>query len=179
MSQLTLHVRGFCWRQDWTVLTSWYATFRYTREPLSKRVHTVSVFPFLKRWGGRGGNEKKHSTFVMRIRYFSTRWSLLWHPASNCHTSPLRASGTPLLTNADNVFGLTLKLRCLGVDEGIVTIIQIQINEYMSNNWCVTSNMSNDRNSKTVHMLPEEVKFKLWKTTDLEKRFPNYFLDFH
>jgi len=57
--------------------------------------------------------KKKHSTFVMRIRYFSTRWSLLWHPASSCQTSPLRASGTPLLTSADSVFGLTLKLRCL------------------------------------------------------------------
>lgn len=49
----------------------------------------------------------------MRIRYFSTRWSLLWHPARSCQTSPLSASGTPLLTSADNVFGRTLKFKCL------------------------------------------------------------------
>ena len=143
--------------EDWIILPSWDTIFRYNHKPLSKRIRTCRSLSISipSDMGGKKWLKIGILTFVMRIRYFSTRWSLLWHPASNCHTSPLRASGTPLLTSADNVFGLTLKLRCLGVGEGRVTITQIQINKYKSNNWCGTSNMSTGRNFKTVRMLPE------------------------
>ena len=34
-------------------------------------------------------------TLAIRRRYFSSISPLSWQPASNCHTSPRRASGTP------------------------------------------------------------------------------------
>lgn len=56
---------------------------------------------------------KKSLTIVMRILYLSSIAWLSWHPASNCQTSALSASGTPLFTSADNPLGLTTRLLCL------------------------------------------------------------------
>lgn len=50
---------------------------------------------------------------MMRVRYSSTWWSLLWQPARSCHTSPRRASGTPLRTRAGSCLGRTDRLVCL------------------------------------------------------------------
>lgn len=52
-------------------------------------------------------------TFVMSVRYSSTRWSLLWQPARSCQTSPRSASGMPLRTKAGSCLGRTDKFMCL------------------------------------------------------------------
>jgi len=57
--------------------------------------------------------KKKSLTIVMRTLYLSSIAWLSWHPASNCQTSALSASGTPLFTRVDNPFGLTTRLLCL------------------------------------------------------------------
>lgn len=59
----------------------------------------------------------KVSTFVIRIRYLSSIAWLSWQPASNCHTSALNASGTPLFTKVDSPFGRTPRLLCLKKEE--------------------------------------------------------------
>lgn len=84
---------------------------RYTKGPSGKSTPEAAVSLLFQKWERK--TEKSHGTFVMRILYFSTRWSLLWHPASSCHTSPRSASGTPLRTSADSVLGRTLRFRCL------------------------------------------------------------------
>lgn len=56
---------------------------------------------------------------MIRVRYSSTWWSLLWQPARSCHTSPRRASGMPLRTREGSCLGRTDRLVCLpGGGEG-------------------------------------------------------------
>lgn len=60
---------------------------------------------------------KKLPTFVIRSRYLSSIAWLSWQPANNCHTSALRASGTPLFTRVDSPFGRAPRLLCLRTQE--------------------------------------------------------------
>lgn len=60
---------------------------------------------------------KELPTFVMRSRYLSSIAWLSWQPASNCHTSALNASGTPLFTRVESPFGRAPRLLCLRKQE--------------------------------------------------------------
>lgn len=97
--------------EDWITVTRWYIQV-HSRTLRQEGTHSKPLCFHSFRNGGQRA-EKSRGTFVMRILYFSTRWSLLWHPASSCHTSPRSASGTPLRTSADSVLGRTLRFRCL------------------------------------------------------------------
>lgn len=61
----------------------------------------------------RAREQSSLPTFVIRMRYLSSKAWLSWQPANSCHTSALRASGTPLFTRVESPFGRAPRLLCL------------------------------------------------------------------